>query len=660
MAFGNRAKSLSSGLSRPRLVRLTACLLAMACSSESRSPEDVAQTALDLPAAPSTLSSPAQADRALDTTRLEGPLVELPEALKRADFRLNPPQVRAEYASVGPNGTTDLLVTFANDPRLESLKQLVLSVDKQQVVLTAASTANQPPEISFEGNVPVSFARVLAGQQNLRKLAGKLKEDTTPVFSGRELMGVLPLPELDELPGHIRLLPGVFRAVDSARSLIIQDPSVITDGARTFDPCTDLGTPLGPWTFGKLMTDMAGSLPPSEFVRTWLETFLSAQTINRLVVPPEPVMAFPRVTLASVLDAWPKTADGSLNLARAPFKLVAIVNRIDLAGNPSYGAVSGAEGRLVFQLVDPTDASCRPLSFMVIFEFGVPRSGCSELRSWAQQWLNLSTLTIGSEPFNAALQALTDQFATANADTSKPNGSALNQLRTDVFTGFGVREGSLREKWQLREFHLAASGVGPVLLNPAPLAQTPDAGYDEERGVLGSAGRGAFAPQLGAWILDHVVPTSPPTLTPTYTVPLSLPCPIGTPPLPCTVGQPFRGGAIDNNVEFWTAPGPSARALAAFSLNTCDGCHSTDTGTSFRHLSLERRLSAFLTGVTISDRGEPGRTHTFNDLLRRQTALVHLASAFCGLETVVLPSLRELVFPLPFPPLMEIPILASH
>ena len=361
----------------------------------------------------------------------------------------------------------------------------------------------------------MSFTRVLTGQQNLRKLAAKLQEDTTPVFSGRELTGVSQLPKIDELPGHIRLLPGVFSAVDSARSLIIHDPSVITDRARTFDPCTGLGTPMGSWTFGKLMTDMAGSLSPAAFVQTWLETFLSAQTINRLVVPPEPVMAFPFATLASVLDAWPKNADGSLNLARAPFKLVAIVNRIDLAGNPSYGAVSGAEGRLVFQMVDPTDATCRPLSFMVIFEFGVPRSGCSELRSWAQQWLNLSTLSTGSEPFNAALQALTDQFATANADTSKPNGSALNQLRTDVFTGFGVGEGASDEKWQLREFHLGASGVGPVLLNPAPLAQTPDAAYDEERGYRGSAGRGAFAPQLGAWILDHVVPTFPPTLTPT-------------------------------------------------------------------------------------------------------------------------------------------------
>jgi len=161
-------------------------------------------------------------------------------------------------------------------------------------------------------------------------------------------------------------------------------------------------------------------------------------------------------------------------------------------------------------------------------------------------------------------------------------------------------------------------------------------------------------------ILNHVVPTFPSTLTPAHMVPLSLPCPIGAPPLPCTVEQPFRGGAINNDTELWTAPGPSAQALSVFSLNTCDGCHSTDTGTFFRHLSLERGLSRFLTGITLHDRGDPARSYTFNDLLRRQTALVNLASAFCGLETVVLPSLRELVFPLPFPPLMAIPILASH
>jgi hypothetical protein len=349
-----------------------------------------------------------------------------------------------------------------------------------------------------------------------------------------------------------------------------------------------------------------------------------------------------------------------LNVARAPFKLVAIVNRIDLAGNPSYGAVSGAEGRLVFQMVDPADAECSAMPFMVIFEFGVPRSGCSELQSWAWQWLHLNTLTTGSAAFNAALQALTDQFATANADTSKPNGSALNQLRTNVFTGFGPVTFGATEKWQLREFHLGPSGTGAVLLNPAPLAQTPDASYDEERGLRGSLGHGAFAPQLGAWVLDNVAATFPPTLSPTYTVPLSLPCPIGTPSLPCSVGQPFRGGAIDNNVEFWTAPGAPDQALAVFSLNTCDGCHSAETGTRFRHLDLEAGLGPFLRGVTRVDRGDPSRSYTFNDLLRRQVVLMDLASGFCGPEVMIPPWLRDLIFPLPFPPLREVPILASH
>jgi hypothetical protein len=666
MIFGDRAQTLLYEFSRLRLLRVAACALAIACSSESRPPDDLTRAALSLPAAPSTSPNPAPMVLAADTTQLDGPLVDLPAALKRADFRLNPPQVLAEYASLGPNGTTNILVTFGNDPRLESFTQIVLPIDNKRLVLARTTTENQSLDKtngpSFKGNVSLPYARVLAAQQNLRKIGGKLKEGTIPVFSGRELMGVLPLPKLDELPGHIRLLPGVLSVVDAARSLTINEPSVIADPLRTFDPCTSIGAPLGPWTFGKLMTDMAGSLPPSDFVQRWLETFLSVQTINHLVVPAEPAIAtsFPPVTVRSVLEAWPKSADGRLNLTRAPFKLAGIVNRIDLAGNPSYGAVAGAEGRLVFQMVDQTDAACRPLPFMVIFEFGVPRSGCSELQGWAQQWLNLSTLSVGSDAFDAALQAITDQFATANANPSKPNGSALNQLRTDVFTGFGVGAGSSDEKWQLREFHLGPSGTGLVLLNPAPLAQTPDAHYDEERGYLGSAGHGTLAPQLGAWILDNVVATFPPTLTPTYTVPLSLPCPIGTPPLPCTVGQPFRGGVINNNLEFWTAPGPSTAALRVFSLNTCDGCHSTDTGTLFRHLGLDSGLSGFLRGITLVDRDDHSVTHTFNDLLRRQTVLVNLASGFCGKEVLIPPGLRELLFPMPLPPLMAVPILSAH
>src|ERR1043165_3234144 len=90
---------------------------------------------------------------------------------------------------------------------------------------------------------------------------------------------------------------------------------------------------------------------------------------------------------------------------------------------------AAGEGRFVFGVMDTT--ACTPLPFTVILEYGVPRHTCSEIKAWAQQWLNLDVLTLGSSAYNAALETITEQVAHANAEPTKPNGSAINQVRTD-------------------------------------------------------------------------------------------------------------------------------------------------------------------------------------------------------------------------------------
>jgi len=62
-------------------------------------------------------------------------------------------------------------------------------------------------------------------------------------------------------------------------------------------------------------------------------------------------------------------------------------------------------------------------------------------------------------------------------------------------------------------------------------------------------------------------------LTETHEVPLSF------------EDAPFQGGAIFNNIDFWSAPAivnPEARHK--FSLNTCNGCHGGETNTAFLHI----------------------------------------------------------------------------
>ena len=583
---------------------------------------------------------------------LEGPLATLPAAVKQNEFRLTPPRVNRVLATRANDGTTNVTVVFDADPRLRSLSELVLPLDQGPIALKpgtdVAGLVVPQGGRAFVGNVRVAFADVAATQRRAGVAAAELGERSRPVFRGRELQGQAMRPGIGD--GPIVVVGGPIGAIDAERSLLVTHSSVLADPLRTYDACTLEGTPLGAWTFGKLMTDMAGSMPVGDFVEAWFNTYLAGQVINGFAVAAQPSLAFPSHLLSSVLAAWPKLADGSLNVAQAPFKLRAIVNRADLAGNTSYGPVSGAEGRFVFQLVDVTKNGCPSLPLHVILEFGVPKNTCSALASWAQQWLALSTIAIGTPEYLSALQGLTDQFATANADPSKPNGSALNQLRSNAFVGFGFGV----EKWELREFHLQPNAAGDVLITPATVAQTPDASYDGQRGFLGLGGPGPLAAQLGEWIGDNVVGTPDPLAAPAYTVPLPLPCPLGAGLLPCA-GLSLRGGAIFNNREFWTAPGPTNSQLNVFSLNTCDGCHGRETNVNFIQLG-----SGFMTGETVVDPRDPSIHHTYNDLLRRKVALEELASAFCGKVTRPPERLQKLVFPRPIPPLDFFPILATH
>ena len=601
-----------------------------------------------------------------DDQVLEGPLSTLPASTKASDFRLDPPVVVGQLASAASDQTTDLEVVFAPDQRLASLERLVLPIDAGKVVLTRASaeSAGAAPAngLLFIGNVPVPFAEVLSSQKHLRAVAAGMKQKTVPHFSGRDLTGEDLILPIDDAKRRIPI--GIFpRTLDVTRSLMLVDDSVVRDPTRTYDPCTGVGAGLGSWTFGKLMTDMAGPTPPAEFVETWLATFLSDQTAengqtiraNLRLFGNHASDTFFGKDLAHVIADWPKMPDGHLDLARAPFKLVAIVNRTDLAGNPSYGAVSGAEGRFVFQLVEPGAPGCDRFNFTVIFEFGVPRASCSALRDWAQEWTALSTIPLSSPAFNPALEALTDQFALAGADPSKPNGSALNQLRTDSHTGFFIDE----EIWQLREYHLLARGAGQPLLQPSTVAQTPDAQYNGHASAGGTPG--VLAPQLGTWVSTHIPSTASPDEPPTYVVPLTFPCGLAPFGIPCS--QAFRAGSIDNQLDFWSAPGPANPALNVLSLNTCNGCHGDETLTFFRHLMLDRSgatsSSGFLRGVTVRDPRVPSVTHTYNDLLRRSVALSELASATCS-KFSVRPALREVIFPHPLPPLAFRPTLAAH
>jgi hypothetical protein len=344
--------------------------------------------------------------------------------------------------------------------------------------------------------------------------------------------------------------------VASSRELMIRDVSVVDDPVRTSltGPADD--PRVGAWTFGRLMQRLASAdAAAPDMTEAMLRTFLTPQNVNGFSIPERPAMA------PQVLDPWPRTPDGKLDLARAPMRLLAIVHRLDLARLDQGKA---GEGRLVYGVLDPAG---RATEFTVIFEYLLPARDESEVKAWADTVHALQALPFPSEAYNAALQTLTDRFTARGALGDTPNGSALIDFRTN--------EIALSTVWQLREFHLAPDGSA---LQPATLLQTPDASFN-------------FSEKLTRFINAN----ESSILSELHDVPATF------------EGAPFQVGSVFNNIDFWNAPGinnPEARHK--FSLNTCNGCHGAETETNFlqinpRDAGRASELSAFLTGETVSD-----------------------------------------------------------
>lgn len=462
------------------------------------------------------------------------------------------------------------------------------------------------------------------------------------IFHGREIIGVEDLDtanarlkrliELQDVEQLVKLgtkinlfdfIPLISpAAIDPSRSLMITAPTVVQDPVRTIDPCSGVGNPNGVWTFKHLVTEMvAGTgVDPADFVERWLRLW----TANQLVS--SGFSAMPRAAiLARILNPWPRTIFGKLDLDRSPFRLSAIVNRIDLGNNPAYGGGNAGEGRLIFGVLDRSQGGCSFMPFSVIFEYGVPISGCKAITDWANQWVDLSLLPIGSPAYNAALEAITEQFVAAGANPLKPNGSALNQLRTN--------ENALNSLWELREFKLNAT---THLLFEDTVKQTPDETLNNTA---------VFANFVNVTPIPQTVPDRFPGLAP-------------------FMAATARATAINQLNTHFRAPGilnNNKRFLV--SLDTCTACHIRETSTNFSppgnnaflHVDprlMPAKLSRFLTGATVSifdspdlfmvnDPVVPATLHPFNDLDRRRQKLASLAGSSC-ITRILVPPLRLL------------------
>lgn len=499
--------------------------------------------------------------------------------------------------------------------------------------------------------IPVDMAELQ--EMNARIAELKPEERVQPRFEGRQIVGtnqinffnltdynagqavqVFPFPfgvagETFDFPNAFLpagFAPAALPPAIPHKSLMITDLSVVEDPLRTWDPCNPAGgTPMGAWTFGRLMTDMANTpvtgITPSDFVRRWLRHWQVNQTINFDGIPNRDA-----ALRAQMLDDW-QTASGGpgapLNLAIAPFRLLAIVNRVDLRANTTYGGGTGdpcnppclgGEARFVFCMTSP---GCGPLLSLVILEYCVPKSGCKQLKSWAKQWKALEPIPFGPI-YNARLQAITDQFAKANADPSRlPNKSAINQIRSNEILDF---------PWDMREWRIFPNDSDAGHLREVTVKQTPD--FDLNN-----------LPILAAYV--NAPANIPLILAEKHTVPLTF------------LGTPFLGGSapMPTPAFFWDGPGAPGSSILTpnlrhkFSLNTCNGCHAGETSTFFTHVSqrpfgFPATLSGFLTGILAPDPAGVEPPKAFNDLARRAIDLDTLANTPCFFHIFHRPTLK--------------------
>jgi hypothetical protein len=449
----------------------------------------------------------------------------------------------------------------------------------------------------------------------------------------------------DEAAGSTGATP-LRRLPDAAKELVIVDPSVIEAPVETtFDPSRPAGNDRrGAWSFGRAIHNMlpaaqrGDARAASAFVDAWLVQWMSDQSPN-----PTVSASTARTNIELIVTRPWRVASGCaaddascvLDMAKAPFRLVAIVNRPDLRIVANDGSAIGGEGRFVFQLVSPTigrnvaggpieiiDPTPRPQKFTVIFEYSLPVADTTDTLKWASRWHELGSLPFGEE-YNGALRNITNDFSGADRDARRPNGNALNQIRTNEVATQGARRFgaeaplSVPQIWELREFRLSAA-TGRLAQHTVNLEPSRD--FDIARSAF-ALPMGTRSTELASWLLAN----EDAILASRQVMPASM---LGNSSL---VGSPPFGawGKASNSGShsLVTADDPAVRVgdrvRDEFALDTCAGCHrheSTTPTPHFMHLSDRRAIDA-------GDQTTLGLAAPANDAEARATILSKMLQA---------------------------------
>lgn len=437
------------------------------------------------------------------------------------------------------------------------------------------------------------------------------------------------------------------RPVSVERELLITDLAVIEHPVYTDPRKGDAAI----WSFKYLIEQMAGGADPSEFAAAILPSILDRR-VNGYDVPGRSLVA------ERVIEPWKKRSGGSrLDLAKAPVKLLAIVNRMDLRQIVDGNVFQAGEGRFIFGVLDEQGRPLQPLAgdaaggMTIILEYSLPATDEATLVRWADDWHELGKYKPGTTDYDRRLARLTQRFTDRGRGGDRPNGSAINQIRTN--------EIALGSPWELREYHLDPTSGLPRL---APVAQTPDFfGTNDTRELADLLKSNARTILSGDFSLPPRLEGGAAVAGPFYDLRSDLPAATLAANLAIAEADAAAGVVsleyLDSLTAFyaagpkvvplgdsgfadipWQAPGVDGEVRHQFALNTCSGCHRLETGTAFLHVGFPESargrdvvreglggraaLSAFLTGgAAVPDPVDPEIERKFADLGRRKLDL---------------------------------------
>jgi hypothetical protein len=411
-----------------------------------------------------------------------------------------------------------------------------------------------------------------------------------------------------------------------AKELFITNTAVVDDPCRTgftAGACTNLPAPAtqGAWTLAGLLPGVFGTTDPatlSTLTLDWLHNWLVDGSINGDNVPTRSFMK------TSVIDPWLAASGntGQLDLKKAPFLLEAVVARLDL--RQSAPKHTGGELRFVFNLRDLTQPGSPGTPFNLILEYGLDAANCQDILNWSQSFHALGSVAFGNT-YNADLETLTDRVTALGASPAKPNGSAIDQIRTnEIFLTLTDPKFPV-PLWELREFHTVDANTGHGLIE-STVALTPAISHNDTQ---------SFA--------DFVIDNTAAINSGNFTLPLTFD------------SAPFRGGHAPHAANaqgqpnvVWDGPAPACSAFSTAAeksarggaaLNTCQGCHGKETAildfvqVKTRNPGAASQLSVFLNGGstgtdTVTD--ACGLQHKFNDLNRRRVDLCQELAKSCA------------------------------